>query len=1049
MLAPATRHAWPDRLSHDDPVHEATALPTGTVTFLFSDIEGSTRLVQHFGDEYPELLEQHHAIMRTAVEANGGLVAGTEGDSFFVVFPEAPQAVRAAIDAQVALERHPWPDDGRIRVRMGLHTGVGRIGGGSYVGVDVHRAARIAATGHGGQVLVSASSAQLVDRALPAEVSLLDLGEHRLKDLLQPERIFQVAHPGLERKFAPLSPLTGRPTNLPTQTSEFVARDEELRTIRDMLADPAVRLVTLNGPGGIGKTRLALQAAAEQADGSPEGPYFVDLSPLRDVDAAFDAVARAVGAAGHASAVPLVASLRDHLATRRMLLVLDNLEQVIDVATGVVELLQACPDLKILGTTREALRVRGEHLVPVPPLGVPQPGHASAAEVTGSEAGRLFVERARDVRPGFELTDDDDASAVAEICGRLDGLPLAIELAAARLALFSPIELRDRLREHVGVLGAGTRDLPARQQTLRSTNEWSEPLLDDEERTLFRLFSVFDSARVDAVEAVVVRLEGFDGTAVLERIASLVDKSLVRSLDEDGHRRLAMLGTIRDYAAERSDEEPGLRDAVRQAHAEHYADMTHDLRERLSGPDRAAALAELEADLGNLRGAWRTWVDAGDLERLDVMLDALWALHDDRGWYHGAIEITNDLLQVLSQAPSTVERAREEITLRTSLARGLMAIRGYTPEVEEIYASALAQLEEAGAPSETLPLLRSLASFHLYRAEFDKGLAVGRQLLDLAERQHDAALQAEGHLRIGTNLVSLGQVDEGLEHLAQAIGLFDPRQRASGRLRLGASPGIVPYTTSAFVLWSIGRLDQAVARGAGALRVAEELGHPYSAAYALFHVAFLDMWRRDWQRVHERASDVLQIAEEHDYQVWKALAQIFLGVAETASGRSDEGVALSDQGFARYQDLTTPPVFWPLLLTVRARGLGMAGRAEEGLDPVDMAIELMQGRDNVLYPQLPLVKGELLVDAPGLGAADDWFRHAFDSADAAGARMWQLRAATRLAELRRAAGEPSEAECDALRAVFGTVTAETDTPDLVEARAILDAPSPGTRGPVT
>jgi hypothetical protein len=253
----------------------------------------------------------------------------------------------------------------------------------------------------------------------------------------------------------------------------------------------------------------------------------------------------------------------------------------------------------------------------------------------------------------------------------------------------------------------------------------------------------------------------------------------------------------------------------------------------------------------------------------------------------------------------------------------------------------------------------------------------------------------------------------------------------------------VPCTTSAFVLWSIGRPDQAVERGAQALRIAEELGHPYSAAYALFHVAFLDMWRRDWQRVHERASAVLEIAEEHDYQVWKALAQIFLGVAEAAVGRPEQGVALSDQGFGRYQDLTTPPVFWPLLLSVRARGLGMAGRAAEALAPIDEAIELMRGRDNVLYPQLPLVKGDLLVEAPASGDAVGWFRHAFDAADAAGARMWQLRAATRLAQLRSAAGEPSEWEQEALRAVFETFVDASDTPDIVEARAILDA---GTRG---
>jgi hypothetical protein len=285
--------------------------------------------------------------------------------------------------------------------------------------------------------------------------------------------------------------------------------------------------------------------------------------------------------------------------------------------------------------------------------------------------------------------------------------------------------------------------------------------------------------------------------------------------------------------------------------------------------------------------------------------------------------------------------------------------------------------------------------------------------------------------------VSVGHVDEGLEHLDRAIGLFDPQRQASGRLRLGASPGIVPYTTSAFVLWSIGHPARAMERGAGALRVAGELRHPYSAAYALFHVAFLDMWRRDWSSVHERASQVRDIAEEHDYQVWRALALVFLGVSEAALGRPVEGMALSDQGIARYQDLTTPPVFWPMLLSVRARGFGIAGRPEEGLEPVDRAIELMRGRDNVLFPQLPLVRGDLLLASSGADDARGSFRNAFESAEVAGARMWQLRAATRLAELRSASGEPADEERVALRAVYETFAEESETADIVDARIAL------------
>jgi len=636
--------------------------------------------------------------------------------------------------------------------------------------------------------------------------------------------------------------------------------------------------------------------------------------------------------------------------------------------------------------------------------------------------------------PTFALTDHN-ATIIEQICRRLDGIPLAIELAAARIALFSPSELRARLREHAASLGGDTRDLPERQQTLRSTIEWSERLLDPDERAMFRLFSVFTTARIDAVEAVTARV---DGGGDVPHLVSLVAKSLIRSVDEDGHRRLAMLETIRDYAAERLDEQPEVRGAVRRAHAEHFAGFAQERRERLTGGERADVLAELEADLGNLQAAWHYWVETTDLEQLDAMLDALWALHDDRGWYHGAIALSNDLLAVLSAAPATAERTALEISVRTSLARGLMAIRGYSQEVEDLFEGALTQVEETGEPSDALPLLRSLASLYLYRADFDKGLGVGRRLLEVADLERDPALQAEGHLRVGMNLVSLGSVDEGLDHLDRAIGLFDPQQHASGRLRLGPSPGIVPYTTSAFVLWSTGHPAAAVERGAGALRIAAELGHPYSAAYALFHVAFLDVWRRDWASVHERARQVRDIAEEHDYQVWEALAMIFLGVSEAALGRPAEGIALSDQGIARYQDLTTPPVFWPMLLSVRARGFGIAGRPDEGLDPIEQAIELMQGRDNVLFPQLPLVKGELLATRPDAAEARTSFREAFDTADTAGARMWQLRAATRLAELRSASGEPAGEERAALRAVYATFTGESDTADLIDARSVLE-----------
>ena len=1018
-----------------------TELPTGTVTFLFSDIEGSTRLVQTLGDDYPELLDQHQRLLRSAFAGGGGVVVGTEGDSFFVVFPGASEALRAAIDSQRALEAHPWPEDGRVRVRIGLHTGEGRLGADSYVGVDVHRAARIAAAGHGGQVLISDTTRALVDHALPDAVALRDLGEHRLKDLMKPERIFQVLHPMLPSEFPPLATLSHRPNNLPTQSSELIGRTAEFTAIRELLDTPTVRLLTLTGPGGIGKTTLALHAAADQAERSDDGLYFVDLSSVRDVDAVFEAVLRVMGLAGTSHQQPLEA-LSEHLRTRRLLLVLDNLEQVIDAADGVVDLLQRCPDLMVLATSREALRVRGERLFAVPPLGLPE-GSAkttSASVLAEYEAVHLFIERARESRPGFELTEDNSA-AVAEICARLDGLPLAIELAAPALKLFSPYELRDRLTNHLEILSGGPRDLPTRQQTLRSTIEWSDELLDAEERAVFRMLSVFASARIEAVEQVAARIDELRGVNVLERLMSLVDKSLVRSVEDADRRQLSMLETIRGYAAERLAEEPSLSREARNAHATYFADFADARRGHVYGPERAAALEDLTADLGNLQTAWRYWVEAGDLERLDMLLDGLWVLHEARGWYHGVVELTNDLLSVLSTSPSTPERAREEIALRTNLARGLMAISGYTEEVEESYERALALLEEGGRPPELFPMLRSLASFHLYRAEFDKGAAVGRQLLDLAQQQDDAGLQVEGHLRVGMNLASLGDVGRGLEHLDRAIALFDPHQHVSARFRLGASPGVVPYTASAFLLWLTGYPDQAVERAKTGLDLATQLQHPYSEAYALFHVGFLYVWQQEWELVHERATDVLRIADEHDYKVWRALALVFLGVSMTGRGQHEEGLTASDEGLGLYRGLKTPPVFWPLLLSVRARTFAMAGRPAEGVEAIDPAIELMNGRVNILYPELPLLKGDLLMAQADGSGAETWYRRAHDVAGEVGARMSQLRAATRLTLLARTSDEAPDTS-DLLRSVYDTFTEGFDTVDLRDARTVLDGEAP-------
>jgi predicted ATPase/class 3 adenylate cyclase len=1003
------------------------------LTFVFADLESSTRMWERFPEAMQGAMARHDAILEAAVARAGGRVVNTTGDGLMAVCPSPSGGVRVCLDAQLALNDEAWGETGPLRVRMGIHAGEAQRRAGDFFGLAVNRAARIMAAGHGGQVLLSALAAELAEEHLPAEAGLRDLGEHRLKDLFRPEHIFQLVHPALPGDFPPLATLTRRPNNLPTLTSEFLGREAQLAVLRDLLDADTVRLLTLTGPGGIGKTRLALQAAADQIDRFEDGVYFVDLSSARSPAAAYEAIVRAVGSTGRIDEPPLEA-LKRKLRERRQLLLLDNFEQVVAAAEGLAELLEQCPRLVALVTSREALRVRGEQLFPVPPMLLPDAGarQVSPEGLAGYEAVRLFVERAREVQPSFALTDDN-AAAVVESCARLDGLPLAIELAAARLRLFSPRELSRRLRSRLEVLSGGARDLPERQQTLRGTIEWSYELLDGEEQALLELLSLFFPARTETVEQVVARLESLRAIDVLDGLTSLVDKSLLLSLDGD-RPRLGMLDTIREYAAERLAQNADLGAKARRAHAEFFSDFAASRRERLSGPDREQVLDDLSSEVGNLLAAWRYWVEAGELEQLNRLLDPLWVLDDARGRYQAAVELTDDLLGLLTSVPPTPERAREEITVRTSLARGLMAIRGYTEEVEEAYGRALSLSEEVGEVPKRFPVLRSLATFHLYRGEFDQAARVGRQLLELAERESDLGLQVEGQLVLGSSLAFLGDVPAGLDRLDRAIALFDPLRHGPGRFRLGASPGVVSHTTSALLLWLLGRPERALDRATSGLELAEQLNHPFTLAYARFHVGLLDLWRRDLELVCERAGGALEVAEEHDYQTWRALALVLQGAAMVGLGDSGEGLARTDRGVALYEGLKTPPVFWPVLQSIRAGALTLAGRSADALELIDTVIELAGERD-LGYPEFALLKGDLLLALGDPDGARRWFRRTLDVAAGFELRMPELRAAVRLARMSGAGGQSDEAEV--LHRVYSTFTEGFDTPDLVEARDAL------------
>ena len=442
-----------------------------------------------------------------------------------------------------------------------------------------------------------------------------------------------------------------------------------------------------------------------------------------------------------------------------MLSLLDNFEQVTVAASTMAELLRDCPELKMLVTSREALHVRGENVFPVPPLALPQVEfkHLSFEQVAQSEAVQLLVERAQTVKPSLQLTNEN-AQAVAEICVRLDGLPLAIELATARLNVFTPQALGERLGNRLKLLRGGARDLPARQQTLRDTIDWSYEMLDAGEQHLFELLSVFSGATFEAVEAVASRIARFDdpGFDIFDGVSSLADKSLIRQMEEPhGESRLRMLETIREFASARLEEAPEFSAAARRAHAIYFAEFTQSQWQSLTGDGRETALTRLTADLENIKSAWRYWATEGNLEQLGKFTDSLWLLYDARGWYHATVELTTDLLQVLSTTVSTPERARQEIMLQTSLARALLATKGYTEEVEQAYARALELCQSAGEIPQLFPVLRGLSSFYILRNELEKGAQMGERILSLAEHLDDVDMKVEGHLVLGYNLAAL------------------------------------------------------------------------------------------------------------------------------------------------------------------------------------------------------------------------------------------------------------------------------------------------------
>jgi predicted ATPase/class 3 adenylate cyclase len=832
-----------------------TDLPTGTVTFLFTDIEGSTALAQLFPAELPALLARHHAILHQAIQAHHGHVFQIIGDAFCASFITASAALQAALDAQRGLQHAAW-QPAPIKVRMGIHTGSAQAGvieerAGGYVGyLTLTRVQRVMSAAYGGQVLLSNPTAELVRGELPSDVTLRDMGEHRLKGLLNPEHLWQLVAPDLRQDFPALQSLNAIPNNLPMQLTSFIGREREIAEVRQELTEH--RLVTLTGSGGTGKTRLALQIAAEVLDHFEHGVWFVELAPLVDPDLIPRSILSVMSVSEQSGKTPLEI-LQEYLHDKKTLIVLDNCEHLIEASAKVANtLLNGAPHLKVLASSREALGVKGEVSYHVPSLSLPDPKQLPTIEqLSQYEAVRLFIDRALLVAPHFDVTQVN-APAIAQICYRLDGIPLAIELAAARVKMMSVEQISRRLDDRFRLLTGGARTALPRQQTLRALIDWSYAILSENERLLLRRLSVFAGGwTLEAAEEVCTG-DGIKPDEVLDLLAQLVNKSLVVVMEPSpsGETRYRMLETIRQYAREKLLETGG-GEVVRDQHLAYFVKLVEQAEPELYRSDQAHWSNRLDDELDNLRVALE-WSLVNNIEAGLRITVIPWRFWEARGYFR---EMSEWLSQLLERYPA----------------------------IDTLHAQALA-----------------VNSWYLFRqGNFVETIRIAEQSLQMARALSDRKTEASSLMFLGVATLVYGNVAESTPVLEQGLALY----RALGD-KIGQA------TTMDALSINSGNLERTVAFARESLKLYRELGYLSGIARCLTRLARLTLWRGDFSLPALWLQEALSLSRQLDDQTNEEEALIMYGRLAYWQGEYQqanvyykEAILLSERIGDQYQNL--------------------------------------------------------------------------------------------------------------------------------------------------
>jgi predicted ATPase/class 3 adenylate cyclase len=796
-------------------------LYSNTVTFLFTDIEGSTRLLQGLGDRYIDLLDDHDRILRSMFLNHGGSEAGKQGDGFFFTFSSARAALTAAVAAQRELAAHAWPGGAALRVRIGLHTGEPITVQPGYIGLDVHRAARVCSAAHGGQILLSRTTRDLVTDDPPPGVSFLDLGDHRLKDLAGPQRLFQVVAEGLQRDFPGLRSLDRVPNNLPSLFSTFVGRQREMEEVNELLVTR--RLLTLTGPGGVGKTRLAIQVAAEVLESYQDGVWLVELGTISDADLVEQAVAselRLTDQPGRS----LLETLGDHLQAKKLLLLLDNCEHLLTSCARLADtLLRSCPNLAILTTSRQALRVAGEATYPMAPLAVPPPQPAAPLHmIMDNDAVRLFAERAQAVLPEFCITEQN-APAVVELSRHLDGIPLAIELAAACVRALSVEQIAARLRDRFRLLTGGSPAALPRHQTLRAALDWSYDLLPEVERVIFRRLSVFVGGFTLEAAEEVCGAEQVNEAEVVDGLMSLVDKSLVVAGSRSGQQRFHLLETVREYAWELLGREDGAQ-GIRKRHRDWYLGLVETAGpEFLHGPESEAWLTRLDEEHDNLRAALRFSEGGGNGQAGLQLATGLWRFWEIRGYL---VEGRTWLEKMLAQPVGEISALRANALTGAGV---LALLQGDYEAALGFHEESLALHRRLGNPRSVAYALNNLANAAVHQGDYQRAGSLYEEAVELCRREGDQRDLAFALTNLADVVARQEQHQRARQLYEESVAIFAELGDPWGSAYASDNFGIMAYRQ--------GDLELAASLHQEAVGIYERLGDGRGVTRALSHLA--------------------------------------------------------------------------------------------------------------------------------------------------------------------------------------------------------------------